>query len=240
MPTPNDSVIHTPFIHPPHLSRNSHTTCPPDVRDTETEYDQYTMDTSREGQGSPGPASRQMESQQPSEPEPATPIDSNNDTPTSSKMPGTLTIDDHEDYLSSSSGEISESASHEPVDTVRPEAEQGEQRQQTHESPESSHEEHESLPPPSDIHGLPRVRPIKPSKPNGLVAKSIPQMVPLLTSSFLRPFSKFRGQQQSDKQVYQVEVELKYVDMAESTLCGFLKIEGMPIPPAPHPSSKLS
>ncbi|KAL8959160.1 MAG: hypothetical protein Q9193_003928 [Seirophora villosa] len=126
------------------------------MRDTERDYDQYTMDTSREGQGSPGPASRQMESQQPSEPEPATPIDSNNDTPTSSKMPGTLAIDDHEDYLSSSSGEISESASHEPVDTVRPEAEQGEQRQQTHENPETSHEEHESLPPPSDIHGLPR------------------------------------------------------------------------------------
>lgn len=60
-------------------------------------------------------------------------------------------------------------------------------------------------------------------------------MTPLLTSSFLRPFSKFRGQQQSDKQVYQVEVELKYVDMAESTLCGFLKIEGMP--PSLHPFS---
>ncbi|KAL9018289.1 MAG: hypothetical protein Q9185_004392 [Variospora sp. 1 TL-2023] len=67
-------------------------------------------------------------------------------------MPGTLNLDDHEDYLSSSSGEISESASHDSMDTVRPEAEQGEQRQETH-------EEHETLPPPSDIHGLPRVRP---------------------------------------------------------------------------------
>lgn len=55
------------------------------------------------------------------------------------------------------------------------------------------------------------------------------KMIPTLTSSFLRPFSRFRGQQQSDKQVYQVEVELKYVDMAESTLCGFLKIEGKPL-----------
>ena len=56
-------------------------------------------------------------------------------------------------------------------------------------------------------------------------------MIPVLTSSFLRPFSKFIGQQQSDKQMYQVEVELKYVDMAQSSLCGYLKIEGKPLSP---------
>ncbi|KAL8816105.1 MAG: hypothetical protein Q9223_004831 [Gallowayella weberi] len=43
-------------------------------------------------------------------------------------------------------------------------------------------------------------------------------MIPVLTSSFLRPFSRFTGQQESDKQKYQVEVELKYVDMAQSSL----------------------
>ncbi|KAI4140011.1 MAG: hypothetical protein LQ341_003990, partial [Variospora aurantia] len=105
------------------------------------------MDNSE--QGSPGPTPRQTEAQQRSEPEPSTQIDSTNDISTSSKMPGTLNLDDHEDYLSSSSGEISESASHDSMDTVRPEAEQGEQCQETH-------EEHETLPPPSDIHGLPR------------------------------------------------------------------------------------
>lgn len=116
-------------------------------------------------------------------------------------MPGVLP-DDSEDYLSSSSGEISEASSSDSVDTVR---------QQTGEPTQSLmsiQQESAGLSAASDIHGLPR-------------------MIPTLTSSFLRPFSRFRGQQQSDKQVYQVEVELKYVDMAESTLCGFLKIEGL-------------
>ncbi|KAL8975808.1 MAG: hypothetical protein Q9177_006987, partial [Variospora cf. flavescens] len=81
------------------------------------------MDNSE--QGSPGPTPRQTEAQQRSEPEPSTRIDSTNDISTSSKMPGTLNLDDHEDYLSSSSGEISESASHDSMDTMRPEAEQG-------------------------------------------------------------------------------------------------------------------
>ncbi|KAL8795286.1 MAG: hypothetical protein Q9195_002297 [Heterodermia aff. obscurata] len=47
------------------------------------------------------------------------------------------------------------------------------------------------------------------------------------TSSFLRPGSKFKGTQQSDRQNYNVEVEIKYVDMAESFLCGYLRIEGL-------------
>ena len=51
--------------------------------------------------------------------------------------------------------------------------------------------------------------------------------MPQYTSSFLRNGSKFVGTQMSDKQVYNVEVELKYVDMSESFLCGYLKIEGM-------------
>ena len=66
------------------------------------------------------------------------------------------------------------------------------------------------------------------------ILTAIVQMIPLHTSSFLRPGSKFRGTQQSDKQQYKVEVELKYVDMNESFLCGYLRIEGTP--PAPLPS----
>lgn len=56
------------------------------------------------------------------------------------------------------------------------------------------------------------------------------QMIPTHTSSFLRNGSKFRGTQQSDKQQYKVEVEIKYVDMAESFLCGYLRIEGLARP----------
>ena len=46
------------------------------------------------------------------------------------------------------------------------------------------------------------------------------------TSSFLRAGSKFRGTQQSDRQKYAVEVDIKSVNMAESEICGYLRIEG--------------
>lgn len=36
----------------------------------------------------------------------------------------------------------------------------------------------------------------------------------------------FKGTQQSDRQVYEVQVEIKYVDMNESFLCGYLRIKG--------------
>ncbi|MCJ1340913.1 hypothetical protein MMC09_006209 [Bachmanniomyces sp. S44760] len=47
------------------------------------------------------------------------------------------------------------------------------------------------------------------------------------TSSFLRAGSKFKGTQQSDRQEYNVEVDIKHVDMNESFLCGYLRIEGL-------------
>lgn len=42
----------------------------------------------------------------------------------------------------------------------------------------------------------------------------------------LRPGSKFRGTQQSDASRYSVEVDIKTVDMSESSICGYLKIDG--------------
>ncbi|KAI0447150.1 vacuolar import and degradation protein-domain-containing protein [Xylaria telfairii] len=53
------------------------------------------------------------------------------------------------------------------------------------------------------------------------------RIFPLSPSSFLRPGSKFHGTQQSERQVYDVQVEIKYVDMRESFLCGYLKIQGL-------------
>ncbi|KAI9722784.1 MAG: hypothetical protein M1828_004480 [Chrysothrix sp. TS-e1954] len=47
------------------------------------------------------------------------------------------------------------------------------------------------------------------------------------TSSLLRHGSKFIGTQQSDRQIYNVQVEIKHVDMAESFICGYLRIEGL-------------
>jgi len=53
------------------------------------------------------------------------------------------------------------------------------------------------------------------------------RLLPSTTSSFLRAGSKFHGTQQSDQRVYDVQVEIKHVDMNESFLCGYLRIKGL-------------
>ncbi|OOG00996.1 hypothetical protein ASPCADRAFT_202848 [Aspergillus carbonarius ITEM 5010] len=53
------------------------------------------------------------------------------------------------------------------------------------------------------------------------------RLLPNYTSSFLRPGSKFTGTQQSDSHVYSVDVEIKHVDILESYLCGYLRIQGL-------------
>lgn len=53
------------------------------------------------------------------------------------------------------------------------------------------------------------------------------RIFPMSPSSFLRPGSKFHGTQQSERQVYDVQVEIKYIDLRESFLCGYLKIQGL-------------
>jgi hypothetical protein len=51
--------------------------------------------------------------------------------------------------------------------------------------------------------------------------------LPNSTSSFLKPGSRFIGSQQSDRQVYDVEVQIQHVDMKESFICGYLRIQGL-------------
>jgi hypothetical protein len=51
--------------------------------------------------------------------------------------------------------------------------------------------------------------------------------LPNSTSSFLKPGSRFVGTQQSDRQVYDVEVQIQHVDMKESFVCGYLRIQGL-------------
>ncbi|KAI3331606.1 hypothetical protein HD806DRAFT_165232 [Xylariaceae sp. AK1471] len=53
------------------------------------------------------------------------------------------------------------------------------------------------------------------------------RIFPTSPSSFLRPGSKFYGTQQSERQQYEVQVEIKYVDLRESFLCGYLRIQGL-------------
>lgn len=47
------------------------------------------------------------------------------------------------------------------------------------------------------------------------------------TSSFLRPGSRFSGTQVSGRDIYEVDVELKFVDMDAAFLCGYLHIYGL-------------
>ncbi|EFZ03194.2 vacuolar import and degradation family protein [Metarhizium robertsii] len=51
--------------------------------------------------------------------------------------------------------------------------------------------------------------------------------IPFAPLSFLQPGSRFHGTQQSERQVYDVQVEIKHVDMRESFLCGYLRIQGL-------------
>ncbi|KAH0307722.1 hypothetical protein KCU71_g9029, partial [Aureobasidium melanogenum] len=53
------------------------------------------------------------------------------------------------------------------------------------------------------------------------------RLIPCVTSSFFQSGSKFRGTQQSDRQTYDVQVEIKHVDMEESFVCGYLRIQGL-------------
>lgn len=51
------------------------------------------------------------------------------------------------------------------------------------------------------------------------------QKRPSYLSSLFRPGSRFTGTQ-TDKQTYNVEVQIQQVDMRQSTMCGYLKIDG--------------
>jgi len=44
---------------------------------------------------------------------------------------------------------------------------------------------------------------------------------------FLRGGSRFRGEQRSGRTAYEIEVDLKHVDLSESFLCGYLKIKNL-------------
>lgn len=53
-----------------------------------------------------------------------------------------------------------------------------------------------------------------------------PRVIPVTPSTYLRPGSRFHGTQQSERQRYDVQVEIKHVDLRESFLCGYLRIQG--------------
>ncbi|KAK3390804.1 vacuolar import and degradation protein-domain-containing protein [Podospora didyma] len=53
------------------------------------------------------------------------------------------------------------------------------------------------------------------------------RVIPTAPSSCLRAGSRFEGSQQSERQRYDVQVEIKHVDLRESFLCGYLRIQGL-------------
>jgi hypothetical protein len=53
------------------------------------------------------------------------------------------------------------------------------------------------------------------------------RVIPISASPYLRPGSRFHGTQQSERQRYDVQVEIKHVDLRESFLCGYLRIQGL-------------
>lgn len=65
----------------------------------------------------------------------------------------------------------------------------------------------------------------RPSMTDDYFSKS--RVIPTTPSSYLRPGSKFSGTQHSERQIYEVQVEVKHVDLEESFLCGYLRIQGL-------------
>jgi hypothetical protein len=53
------------------------------------------------------------------------------------------------------------------------------------------------------------------------------QQAPHYPSSLLRPGSKFTGSQQSDRQIYNVDVDILTIDTTQSSLTGYLRICGL-------------
>jgi hypothetical protein len=53
------------------------------------------------------------------------------------------------------------------------------------------------------------------------------RLYPSITSSFLRPGAKFDGKQKNEKQSYNVNVTMQQVDMNNSFVCGYLRIQGL-------------
>lgn len=57
-------------------------------------------------------------------------------------------------------------------------------------------------------------------------ANLLVQSITTSPSSYLRAGTRFQGAQSSERQKYIVSVEIKRVDLRESFLCGYLRIQG--------------
>ncbi|KAL8873670.1 MAG: hypothetical protein Q9174_000900 [Haloplaca sp. 1 TL-2023] len=223
MPTPKDSIVQALLAPSSQLSHNVHTTCPPEPPPWRSEHTSHPQNHVGESRAAPGISAGSASQKE--DLESSTPMDLTNNNPPPPKMPGA--IDEADEWLSASSDSSDSALTETPAEPDRspppPPAptqqdvtqqdvaqqvvdQQDVIQQDIFEYADEADEDYEF---------------------NDPLRLELPRVLPLITSSFLRPFSKFTGQQQSDKQMYQVDVELKTVDMAESFLCGYLKIQGL-------------
>lgn len=148
MPTPSDSGAPTSFVPSSYLEHSSHTTCPPENTDWRIGYDEL---SEREIDPLARPAPRDLEGPtQQDEAESSTPMDLTTNEPLPPKMPTAAA--DNEDWLSSSSADLSEASSGDSAATERP------NRADQSQSPMPMQQEITSYTDSTDIsYGLPRV-----------------------------------------------------------------------------------
>lgn len=71
----------------------------------------------------------------------------------------------------------------------------------------------------------------------GVAGANLLQAITTSPSSYLRAGTRFQGAQSSERQKYIVSVEIKRVDLRESFLCGYLRIQGAYLSLlTPHPN----
>ena len=209
MPTPRDSTAQLQLAIDPHLERTSHTTCPTEI--------ERPGGWGSNGEARPDPedvidgdVTRHQETS-PSEIEGHSPVElMNHDNSSRTK---TITMDQDNTEAEGSS----------PMSIAA-------EPKETHPSIPSAAMSSAVGSYSSVNYGIPNIRvsgahSTRVSQ-HYFIRLITSQMIPHPTSSFLRAGSKFKGTQQSDRQNYNVEVDIKHVDMAESELCGYLRIEG--------------
>ncbi|KAI9804302.1 MAG: hypothetical protein M1833_007109 [Piccolia ochrophora] len=201
MPTPNDEILHElcPTAHPDHRPSHSqsHPSCPPDDRRVNMRRTHDAIAARTT------PPARDPVPQQ----QPTPPADADTDT----DITGTSTNIDLQDSEPKTMDAEEENAAGEvlsPMSTVS-DGKEADQRLSSYTLPSSAVGQRSS------------------SSSSRAYEFSNVRIRPTSCSSFLRPGSKFHGTQQSDRQVYDVEVELKNVDMDQSFLCGYLRIQGL-------------
>lgn len=211
MPTPRDSTTQLQLAIDPHLERTSHTTCPTEI--------ERPGGWGGDGEARPDPdevIDRDVTRHQeipPSEIEGHRPVElMNHDNSSRTK---TITIDQDNTEAEGSSPISIAAAEPKETNPSIPSA-----------AMSSAVGSYSSV-----NYGIPNVRVCAARSTqvsqHYFIKLTTSQMIPNPTSSFLRAGSKFKGTQQSDRQNYNVEVDIKHVDMAESELCGYLRIEGM-------------